>query len=87
MKNYNFSPIGRKMPKIKKGNFLTVFGLYLLNAFTKNLKIKKIKENFERTFQRCAEIYIRKKIFWGTKTIFDLGHLTLNNFENTLSKH
>ena len=45
-----FYPIGRKMPKIKKGHILTVFGLYLLNALTKNLKIKKIKEHFERAF-------------------------------------
>ena len=63
------------MPKIKKSHFLKVFGLYLLNALTKNLKIKKVKEHFERAFQRCAKIYIRKKKFWGTKTIFDLGHL------------
>ena len=72
----NFRSFGRKMPKIKNCHFLTVFGLYLLNALTKNLKIKKIKEHFERAFQRCAEIYFGKKFFWGTKTIFDLGHLT-----------
>ena len=60
------------MPKIKKGHFLMVVKLYLLNALTKNLKIKKIKELFERAYQRCAEIYIRKKIFGGQKPFFIL---------------
>ena len=47
---------------------------------------KEIKEHFERAFQQCAEIYIRRKKFWDTKNIFDLSHLTLNNFETTLPK-
>ena len=63
-----------------------VFGQYLLNALTKNLKIKKIKEHFERAFKRCAELYIRKKIC-GTKIIFDLDHLTQHGFYYTRPKH
>ena len=52
MKNDSLMPIsiGRKMPNIKKGHFLTVFGLYRLNVLIKNLKIKKFKEHFKRAF-------------------------------------